>query len=128
MPRASQFIEGVTNLRGTVLPVVDLRRRFNLPASQASKTSRIVVVEVNTIDVGLIVDAVTEVLRVPASAIEPPSPIITTVDSAFIAGIVKANDQIIILLDLVQVLFAEEQAGRQTRRRAYRGRTDHPGG
>ncbi len=109
VPRASQFIEGVTNLRGTVLPVVDLRRRFDMPAQPASKDSRIVVIEVKEISVGMIVDGVNEVLRIPASAIEPPSPIITTLDSTFIVGIAKANEHMIVILDLVKVLNIEKR-------------------
>jgi purine-binding chemotaxis protein CheW len=111
VPHAPAFIEGVTNLRGKVLPVVDLRRRFNLPAGATSKETRIVVVEMNGATVGMIVDGVSEVLQVPDEAVEPPSPIVMTIDSAFIRGIAKVHERLIILLDLSQVLNAAEQAG-----------------
>lgn len=110
VPRAPQFVEGVTNLRGKVLPVIDLRKRFGLPPAEGSRDMRIVVVEMNGLTVGIIVDAVSEVLRVSEDAIEPPSPIVTTVDSAFIRGIAKLDDRLVILLDLSKVLTAQDQA------------------
>jgi len=110
VPHAPAFIEGVTNLRGKVLPVVDLRRRFNLLAGATSKETRIVVVEMNGATVGMIVDGVSEVLQVSDEAVEPPSPIVMTIDSAFIRGIAKVDDRLIILLDLSQVLSGQAQA------------------
>jgi purine-binding chemotaxis protein CheW len=114
VPHAPAFVEGITNLRGTVLPVIDLRRRFSLPAEAPTKETRIVVVEMNGTKVGMVVDAVTEVLRVSEEDIEPPSPIVTTVDSAFITGIAKVEERLIILLDLSKVLSTEEKADLQT--------------
>jgi purine-binding chemotaxis protein CheW len=122
VPHAPSFVEGVTNLRGEVLPVIDLRRRFSLPQGETTKETRIVNVEVDGIRVGMVVDAVTEVLSVAEEAVEPPSPIVTTVDSAFITGIAKVDGQgsegsegrLIILLDLAKVLSTEEQAALQT--------------
>jgi purine-binding chemotaxis protein CheW len=113
VPRAPSFVEGVTNLRGTVLPVIDLRRRFGLEATDATKDTRIVVVELNNVTVGMIVDGVSEVLRVSDDNIEPPSPIVTTVDSAFIRGIAKVGERLIILLDLSHVLTLEEASQAQ---------------
>ena len=110
VPRAPACVEGVTNLRGRVLPVIDLRKRFGLPMDQATKDTRIIVVEMNAALVGMVVDAVSEVLRVPGEAIELPSPIVTTVDSAFITGIAKVGERLIILLDLQKVLSPEEKA------------------
>ena len=109
VPRAPAFVEGVINLRGTVLPVLDLRLRFGLAADEATKDTRIVVVEIGGTEVGMVVDGVSEVLRVADTEIEPPSPVVTTVDSAFITGIAKVDDRLIILLDLTKVLSAEEQ-------------------
>lgn len=109
VPRAPHFVEGVTNLRGKVLPVIDLRKRFGLPHGEVNKDMRIVVVEMAGTTVGIIVDGVSEVLRVNSEAIEPPSPIVTTVDSAFIRGIAKVNDRLVILLDLGKVLSLQDQ-------------------
>jgi purine-binding chemotaxis protein CheW len=113
VPCSPAFVEGVTNLRGRVLPVIDLRKRFGLPADEPTKDTRIVVVEMSGTLVGMIVDAVSEVLRVPAESIESPSPIVTTVDSAFITGIAKVGERLIILLDLEKVLSPEEKADLQ---------------
>jgi purine-binding chemotaxis protein CheW len=110
VPHAPDFVEGITNLRGEVLPVLDLRKRFGLPLGEATKDTRIVNVEVDGTKVGMVVDAVTEVLRVAEEEVEPPSPLVTTVDSAFITGIAKVDERLIILLDLAQVLSTEEQA------------------
>lgn len=114
IPRTPAFVEGVTNLRGKVLPVIDLRKRFGLPIGEVTKHSRIVVVEINDTMVGMLVDAVSKVLTVPEGAIEPPSPLVTTVDSAFITGIAKVDDLLIILLDVEKVLSPEEKVQLQT--------------
>ncbi len=108
VPHAPSFVEGVTNLRGKVLPVIDLRKRFGLPDTGTTRDSRIVVVEMNGTTVGMVVDGVSEVLRISAEAVEPPSPIVTTVDSAFIRGIAKVGERLVILLDLSKVLTGEE--------------------
>ncbi len=110
LPHAPHFVEGVTNLRGKVLPVIDLRKRFGLPPGEATKDTRIVVVEMNGATVGIVVDGVSEVLRVNPDDVEPPSPIVTTMDSAFLKGIAKLGERLIILLDLGQVLNAQEKA------------------
>jgi purine-binding chemotaxis protein CheW len=109
VPHAPAFVEGVTNLRGSVLPVIDLRKRFNLPHEDATKNSRIIHIAIDSVKVGMIVDAVSEVLRVSEEAIEPTPPIVTTVDSAFITGIAKLEGRLIILLELSKVLSLNEQ-------------------
>ena len=113
VPRAPSFVEGVTNLRGTVLPVIDLRQRFGLLAEEETKETRIVVVEMGGMTVGMVVDGVSEVLRVAEEDIEPPSPIVMTIDSAFITGIAKMDERLIILLDLGKVLSTGERADLQ---------------
>jgi purine-binding chemotaxis protein CheW len=114
VPRAPAFVEGVTNLRGVVLPVIDLRKRFDLPAQEATQDSRIVVVEVNGDMMGVVVDAVSEVLRVSEEDVEPPPPLVLTADSAFITGIAKVDERLIMLLNLGQVLNAQERDELQT--------------
>ncbi len=109
VPHAPSFVEGVTNLRGSVLPVIDLRKRFNLPQEETTKNSRIIHIAIDNVKVGMIVDAVSEVLRVSEDAIEPTPPIVSTVDSAFITGIAKLEGRLIILLDLGKVLSFNEQ-------------------
>lgn len=114
MPHTPPFVEGVTNLRGAVLPVIDMRKRFGVTVQAETKDTRIVVVEIDGLTVGMIVDAVNEVLRVPAEDIEPPSPMVTTIDSAFITGIAKVADRLIILLDLRKILAVHEQVTLQS--------------
>lgn len=110
MPHAPSFVQGVTNLRGKVLPVIDLRLRFGMPPKTADKSSRIIVISVNETEIGMIVDGVSAVLTIGDLAIEPPPPITTTVDSTFITGIAKLDDRMVILLDLDRILSLEEQA------------------
>jgi purine-binding chemotaxis protein CheW len=109
LPHAPTFVEGVTNLRGKVLPVIDLRKRFGLPAQETDKNGRIIVVNVNETEVGMIVDEVSEVLTIPEGAVESAPSIATTVNSSFINGIAKLDERLVILLDLTQVLSAKEQ-------------------
>jgi purine-binding chemotaxis protein CheW len=105
VPGAPAFVEGVTNLRGTVLPVVDLHKRFGLPPKEMTKEARIVVAEAGGNKVGMIVDAVLAVHLVSPETVEPPSPLVATVDSTYITGIAKVEDErLIILLDLDRVL------------------------
>jgi purine-binding chemotaxis protein CheW len=110
VPHAPPFVEGVTNLRGAVLPVMDLRKRFGLPPQTATHDSRIVIAVMGGLKVGIVVDSVLEVLRVPEEAIEPPSPLVTTIETTFIKGIAKVAERLIILLDLSKVLSVQEQA------------------
>lgn len=105
VPKAPKFIDGVTNLRGKVLPVVNLHQRLGLKAREIQKDSRIVVVNlVNDISAGIIVDSVNAVLMIDVSLIEPPSPVVTTIDTTMVRGIAKIDHQLVILLDLERVL------------------------
>lgn len=110
VPHAHVYIEGVTNLRGTVLSVIDLRTRFGLPRVEPTRDTRIVVVENGGINIGLIVDAVTEVIHVPQSAIEPPSVFVVGVDAMFITGIAKLEDRLLTLVDLEKMFAGQERA------------------
>ncbi len=109
MPQAPSFVEGVTNLRGTVVPVIDLRKRFALPSLDQTKDTRIVVVYMEKTKIGMIVDGVSEVLRIPEESIEPTPPMVSTVNTAFIRGIAKLDNRLVTLLDLTKVLSLEEQ-------------------
>jgi len=110
IPRAQAIVEGVTNLRGFVLPVITLRKRFNLPVEEHTNHTRIIVTMINEMKVGMIVDGVSEVLRTQDSAIEPPPPMVSTIHTSFITGIVKLDNRLVILLDLARVLNLNEQA------------------
>jgi len=108
VPNGPAFIEGVTNLRGRVIPVMDLRARFGLDTTPPTRRSRIVVAEMGDHTVGLIVDAVSEVLRVGPEMVEPPSSLVTTADSAYLRGVAKLGERLVLLLDLSRVLSIEE--------------------
>lgn len=100
VPDAPDFVEGVINLRGRVIPVIDLRRRFGLTVTEETNESRVLVVDSEGEDLGVIVDAVTEVQRITEDSIEPVSNLVSTEESEYIVGITKVEDQLIILLDL----------------------------
>jgi purine-binding chemotaxis protein CheW len=114
VPRSPAYVEGVINLRGKVIPVVDLRRRFGLPVAEHTRASRIVVVEIGEQVVGIVVDAVSEVLRVNTALIEPPSPVVAGVDSEYLEAIARLPERLLILLDLDRVLAREDRAGLET--------------
>ena len=110
VPKAPHFVEGVINLRGRVIPIIDLRKRFGLTAREHDKDTRIIVIEINKMIVGFVVDAVHEVLRIPADTVEPPPPaVMGSVDSEYIKGVGKLDDRLLILLDLDRLLSQEEQ-------------------
>ncbi len=109
LPHAPSFVEGITNLRGSVMPVVDLRKRFGLESQDPTRETRIVVANMGETKVGLIVDAVTQVIRVPDDKIEPPPPMSVTINSTFIKNIAKLDHQLVIMLDLARVLAADEK-------------------
>ena len=104
VPGAPPFVEGVINLRGSVVPVVDLRKRLDLQVNEQTQETRIVVVDIAGRDVGVIVDGVTEVLRIPLSSVEPPSSMIVRADSDYLRGLARLEDKLIILLDLSRAL------------------------
>ena len=108
VPRAPEFVEGVINLRGKVIPIIDLRRRFGLAPKAHDKNTRIIVIEINNIIVGFVVDAVSEVLRFPASTVEPPPPVVAGVESDYISGVGQLQDRLLIMLDLDKLLSSED--------------------
>ncbi|EFL53189.1 CheW protein [Solidesulfovibrio fructosivorans JJ]] len=109
VPRAPEFVEGVINLRGKVIPIIDLRRRFGLSTRDHDKHTRIIVIEINNMIVGFVVDSVSEVLRIPASTVEPPPPVVSGLESEYISGVGKLEDRLLILLDLDKLLSGEER-------------------
>jgi purine-binding chemotaxis protein CheW len=108
VPKAPAFVEGVINLRGNVIPIVDLRKRFGLETRKHDKHTRIIVIEISGMVVGFVVDSVSEVLRIPASTVEPPPPVVAGLESEYISGVGKLEDRLLILLDLDRLLSSEE--------------------
>ncbi len=109
LPQSLKFIEGVINLRGEVIPIIDLRKRFNLPEVDYSERSRIIIVEVGANQVGLIVDEVSEVLRLSASQVQASPSGISGGDSELIVGVGKLEQRLLIILNLEYILSSEEQ-------------------
>ncbi|MFH1739991.1 MAG: chemotaxis protein CheW [bacterium] len=109
VPQSSEFMEGILNLRGKVIPVIDLRRRFALPATEHEQAARIVVVEVDQQTLGLIVDSVTEVRAIDERQIDPPPPLGSQVHTEFISGMGKLEDRLIILLNMDQAFSSHEK-------------------
>lgn len=109
VPKSPEFVEGVINLRGKVIPIIDLRKRFGLPQAELGKYARIVVVNMEGRMVGLIVDSVSEVLRLSEAAIEPAPPVVAGIDSEYIRGLGKLDGRLLILLDLSKILTKEER-------------------
>lgn len=110
IPEAPFFIQGVTNLRGQIIPVIDLAKRFNFaPQETLPESARIVVSEVNGQTIGILVDAVPEILKIPEENIEQtPELIKTEIKNDYILGVAKLLDRLIILLDLEKVLAPDE--------------------
>ncbi len=104
VPNAPDYIEGVINLRGRIIPVVDLRKRFGEKAVEASKKNRIVVVEIDNRAIGLLVHSASEVLKIPPSEIEAPQDVFQEGELNYISGVGKLKGRLVILLDLARVL------------------------
>jgi purine-binding chemotaxis protein CheW len=114
VPRAPEFIRGVINLRGRILPVVDLKRKLRMGSVEIGKGSRIVVVRLRERLLGLLVDGAQQVLKVPLSRIEPPPEEVVAGGGDYIRGVAKLEDRLIILVDLLRILAQELREGPAT--------------
>jgi purine-binding chemotaxis protein CheW len=108
LPQTPSFMEGIINLRGRIIPVIDLRRRFEMSVGAHDEDTRIIIVEISGQIVGVIVDAVTEVVRLDTANIEP-APATVAVDLKYIEGVGKIDERLIILLDIDKVLTNQEE-------------------
>lgn len=104
VPKAPDFLEGVMNLRGRIVPVVDLKKRFKLPPAEQTSQSRIIIAEVGDQFIGLWVDRVSEVLKVPPQAVAPPPEMVLTIAGEYLSGLVEVQDRLVILLNLSRIL------------------------
>ncbi len=109
LPRSLDFVEGVINMRGDVIPVIDLRKRFGLPEAERTDESRIIIVEVEEQMVGLIVDSVSEVIRLDNKQIQEAPNQVAGGKTDLITGVGKVDDRMLIILDLDRILTSEEQ-------------------
>lgn len=108
LPHVADYVEGVTNLRGEVIPVISLRKRFGLEAQENTQNTRIIIFEVKGGMVGFVVDSVTETLRLSEDAIDPPPSNVAGLKADYLAGVGKLQDRLIILLKVDKVLTSEE--------------------
>jgi purine-binding chemotaxis protein CheW len=107
VPNAPSYVDGVINLRGKVIPIVDLRERFGMERREHDKNTRIIVVELSGNTLGFVVDAVREVLRIPRSVTEPPPQLAGGVKDEYITAVGKLDDRLLILLDLDKIIDAK---------------------
>jgi purine-binding chemotaxis protein CheW len=107
LPNTPKFIKGVINLRGNVIPVVDIRERFGFKKAPVTEFSRIIVIESDDKLIGMLVDNVSQVLRIRDSNIDPPSLLIEGVSEEFISGVGRLKDRLIIILNLKNILFED---------------------
>ena len=104
IPQSPDFVEGVINLRGNVIPIIDLRKRFHMPEREHDRQTRIVVGEIEGRTVGLIVDAVSEVIRLSSNTMEPTPKIVSENQVDYIKGVGKLEDRLLMLLDIDKIL------------------------
>jgi purine-binding chemotaxis protein CheW len=108
LPNSPSFIKGVINLRGNIIPVVDVRKRFGFSPAPITPLTRVIVIETNDKLIGLMVDNVHQVVRISQSSIEQPSDLLEGVSDVFIMGVGRFRDRLIIILNLLNILFLEE--------------------
>ncbi len=110
LPRAPAFLEGVVNVRGQVVPMVDLKKRLGFPAASRPPKSRLLIVEMEGQRVGLIVDGVSDIMWVATARIEPPPSMVAQISGVFVQGVAKEeNDRLLIILDLREALTPGER-------------------
>lgn len=109
VPKAPSFVEGVINLRGDIVPIIDLRKKLRLDTQELGEDSRIIIVEIDSKMCGVIVDGVSEVIEIEEGKILPPPTIVKgSIDAAYLKGVGKLGDRILILLDLDKILTTGE--------------------
>lgn len=108
VPRTPKFIKGVINLRGEIVPIIDLKERLHLSETEYTEQTRILIVSVDDIQVGLIVDAATDVMDIQQTDIEAVSESIGDIDEDCLLGVIKREERLVVLLRLEQVLHSDE--------------------
>jgi purine-binding chemotaxis protein CheW len=114
LPGTPPSVEGVINLRGSVIPIIDLRKRFEMDQVERNKDTRIVVVACGNSSVGVIVDSVAQVMRIPMESVEPASNVFSEEQVEYLLGIVKLTNRLIILLDMDRILTSQELSSLRT--------------
>jgi purine-binding chemotaxis protein CheW len=108
VPGTTEFVKGVINLRGVVTPIIDLRKRFAIDELSYDESTRIIIVAVQDMEVGLIVDAANDVIDIPQDEVEPPPEVVGSVEAEYLKGVAKLEKRLLILLNLDKVLNPSE--------------------
>jgi len=109
VPKTPDYVQGIINLRGEIVPIVDLRKKMELPVKEVDKKSRILIVKIEKKIVGLLVDGVSEVVDVNENNISLPPDEITDINTKYLTGVARINKKLILLLDIDQILDLEEK-------------------
>ncbi len=110
LPKAPSFVKGIINLRGDVIPIIDLRDKFGLESRAAAAKTRVIVVEVEGRLMGMVVDSASQVVRIPTDQIDPPPPVLGGFSQEFITGVGKLDARLVILLNTDAILTVDEKA------------------
>lgn len=110
VPHTPDYIKGVINLRGSVLPVIDLKKRLNLPQQVSTEDTRIIIVKVDELSIGMVVDAVSEVLTISQQNVDSPEVVAGSVAANYLSGVGKLEDRLLILLNLEAIIGAGQEA------------------
>ena len=109
LPKAPDFVKGVINLRGDIIPIIDLRERFGMEQKEYTDMTRVIVVEVDGRSIGTVVDSVSHVIRIEEGEIEPPPPCVGKISEEYIRGVGKVDEKLVVLLNIDRILTAEEK-------------------
>lgn len=107
VPCSARYVEGAINLRGSIIPIINLRARFGLPLKPFDNETRIINMDVEHLVIGFIVDSIGQVKRIPVASVEPPPAVVAAVDSEYITGISNIDDRLLIILDVGKIISAE---------------------
>jgi len=110
LPKAPSCVKGIINLRGDIIPIIDLRDRFGMQPQQQTATTRVVVVEVEGRPVGMVVDSASQVVRVPADQFDPPPEALGEASRDFITAVAKMGEKLIIMIDAARIITGEEMS------------------
>lgn len=108
IPNAPDYVEGVINLRGNIIPIVDLKKRFNLEENDGEKNTAIIIVKIDDVDMGIIIDAISKVVSIATSNIQPPPPMLSGIGQKYIKGVAKLEDKLLVVLDLEKLIVGDD--------------------
>ncbi|MBI4978163.1 MAG: purine-binding chemotaxis protein CheW [Spirochaetes bacterium] len=109
IPNAPDFVEGVINLRGNVIPVIDLKKRFHLKSGENDTSSCIIIVRIDKMEMGIIIDAISKVMHLPQSDVQPPPAVLAGIGEKYINGVAKIDERLVMILDLEKLFTFDEQ-------------------